>query len=74
MIVTIDIPPSVYERAADMAQRRNSTVGEILLTAVTEHVDAWDRLQYRALRGDRSKFLEVLAKVPDTKPCPEDRL
>ncbi len=74
MTVNIELPNEVYAQAAAIAQSQQIDVAEVLLAACTEHFATWERLQQRAKRADRTKFLEVLAKVPDVEPDATDRL
>jgi hypothetical protein len=39
-----------------------------------ERLAAWERLQQRAARGSRERFLAVLEKVADVEPEESDRL
>jgi hypothetical protein len=43
-------------------------------SAFAAQLGAWERLQRRAARGSREKFLAVLDAVPDTEPEEQDRL
>ena len=64
----------VYKKAAEIAEARHVSVDEIFASAFAEHVAEWERLQQRALRGSREKFLAVLDKVPDVEPEEFDRI
>lgn len=74
MIINLDIPNDIYARAAEIAQSQHLSVADVLATACSEHVTAWERIERRAKRGDRSRFDAVLAKVPDVEPSEEDGL
>lgn len=74
MTVNIDIPQDLYDRAERIARAQRISVGEVLAAACAAHVSSWERLHARAARGDRTAFLGVLAKVPDTEPAESDRL
>lgn len=50
------------------------SVDEVFASAFVEQLAAWERLQQRASRGDRGKFLAALDKVPDGDPQDFDRL
>ena len=73
MIVNVEVPEDVYDRATEIARSQQMNVGDVFAAACAEHVAAWERLEARAKRGDRAKFLEVLAKVPDVEPDEQDR-
>ncbi|MCC6590928.1 MAG: hypothetical protein IT168_29835 [Bryobacterales bacterium] len=74
MNVNIEIPEDLYDKAAKIARTQQMSVADLFAAACEAHVAAWERVQSRARRGDREKFLAVLAKVPDVEPLPEDRL
>ena len=73
MIVNVEVPKDIYDRASEIARSQSMSVADVFATACAEHVAAWERLESRAKRGDRTKFLEVLAKVPDVEPDDRDR-
>lgn len=73
MIVSLDVPKDLYDKASEIARSQNLTVNDVFATACFEHIAAWERLENRAKRGDRAKFLEVLARVPDVEPDEYDR-
>jgi hypothetical protein len=70
----ITIPEDLYNKALEIAKAQNMPVDEVFASAFSEHLAAWERLQQRAARGDRTKFLAVLDKVPDVEPEPHDQL
>ncbi len=74
MIVSVEVPKDLYDRASEIARAQNISVADVFATACAEHIAAWERLARRAQRGDRARFLEVLAKVPDVEPDERDRL
>lgn len=67
------MPVDLYEKAAEIARPQSMSVADLFATACIEHVAAWEMLESRAQRGDRTKFLEVLAKVPEVEPDEPDR-
>ena len=72
-MVNVEVPNEVYDRASQIARSQQMSVADVFVTACTEHVAAWERLEARAKRGNRAKFLEVLEKVPDVDPEEQDR-
>jgi hypothetical protein len=73
MVVSVNVPEDVYEKAAEIARLQQVTVAEVIASACAEHVAAWDRLRQRAARGSREKFLAVMAKAPNVAPEECDR-
>lgn len=72
MIVNVEIPEDIYDRASKIARSQSMSLADVVATACADHIAAWERLQKRAQRGDRAKFLDVLAKVPDVEPDDRD--
>lgn len=73
MIVNVEIPEDVYQRASEIARSQHLSVAEIFAAACLEHVAAWERIEKRAKLGNRESFLDVLSKVPDVEPEAHDR-
>ena len=73
MIVNVEVPKDIYDRASEIARSQSMSVADVFATACAEHIAAWERLESRAKRGDRAKFLEVLERVPDIQPEDRDR-
>lgn len=73
MIVNVEIPADIYDRASQIAESQSLSVADVFATACVEHIAAWERLESRAKRGDRAKFLAVLTKAPDIEPDERDR-
>jgi metal-responsive CopG/Arc/MetJ family transcriptional regulator len=74
MVVSINVPDQVFARMERLAESEGQTVSEVVATACRSHLAAWDRLQARAARGDKEKYLALLAKVPDSEPVEGDEL
>ena len=68
MSVSVSVPEELYRKAVQIAEAQHLSVDEVFASAFLEHVTAWERLQQRAARGSRDKFLAVLDKVPDVEP------
>ncbi len=74
MSVSINIPEELYDQARAIAESQNIAVEDVFASAFADHFAAWQRLQERAARGDREKFLAVLERVPDIEPESYDQL
>jgi hypothetical protein len=74
MTITIEIPEDLYQQAVAIAEASHMRVDEVFAAALSEQLTAWKRLRERAARGDREKYLAVLADVPDVEPEPADRI
>ncbi|MCX6604696.1 MAG: hypothetical protein NTV52_14000 [Acidobacteria bacterium] len=73
VIVNVEVPADIFARASEIAASQDLSVGDVFASACIEHIEAWERLESRAGRADRTKFLEVLAKVPDVEADEFDR-
>ncbi len=74
MSVSINIPQELYDQARSIAEAHRVPVEQVFASAFADQFAAWQRLQERAARGDRQKFLAVLDNVPDIEPEEYDRL
>ena len=73
MSVSVRVPEELYHKAVEIAQAQRVSVDEVFASAFAEQVSAWERLQQRASRGSREKFLAALDEVPDVEPDDYDR-
>jgi hypothetical protein len=73
MSVSVSVPEDLYRKAVEIADAQRITVDEVFASAFAEQLSAWQRLQQRAARGSREKFLAALDKVPDVEPDEHDR-
>jgi hypothetical protein len=74
MRISVNIPDELYNKAVKFAEAQHVSVDEIFASAFVEQLAAWERLQKRAARGDRGRFLTALDKAPDVEPEDFDRL
>jgi hypothetical protein len=74
MSISVSVPEELHKKAVEIAEAQRVSVDEVFASAFVEHLAAWERLQQRAARGSREKFLAVLDRVPDTEPEDQDRL
>jgi hypothetical protein len=68
MSVSVSVPDELHKKAVEFAEAQRVSVDEVFAFAFAEQLAAWERLQKRAARGSREKFLAVLDGVPDTEP------
>ena len=74
MSVSINIPEELYREAKAIADAQHISVDDVIVSAFTEQLAAWERLKQRAARGRKEGFLKVLKKVPDVAPEDYDRI
>jgi predicted transcriptional regulator len=73
--LSLRLPDSIHKRLREVAQQEGVSINQLITTAVAEKMAALKTVDYlanRARRGDRERFLAVLAKVPDVPPEPGD--
>lgn len=76
-IVNVQLPEWLESELRRLAQQDEISVDALVTAVLAEKVSALKAADYferRAAKGDRSKFLAALRKVPDVEPDPEDRL
>ena len=73
MNVSVRVPEELYQKAVEIAQAQRVSVDDVFASAFAEQVAVWERLQQRASRGSREKFLAALDEVPDVEPDDYDR-
>ena len=70
--MSVSVPDELYQKAVEIAKAQRVSVDEVFASAFAEQ-PAWERLQRRAARSTRDKFLAALDKVPDVEPDDYDR-
>src|SRR5208282_4492245 len=74
--LSLRIPESLHRELRELARREGVSINQIISSAVGEKVASLKTLDYlreRAGRGNRLRFEQVLAKVPDVEPEAIDR-
>ena len=75
--LSLRLPDSLHRRVRELAKEEGVSINQLITTAVAEKMAALKTLDYlkdRAKRGERDRFLAVLAKVPDVPPEPTDEV
>lgn len=70
-LLNIQLPDSLYKSLQKLADQDGVSLDQFVVLAVAEKVAALTTegyLKERANRGDRSRYENVLAKVPDITP------
>jgi hypothetical protein len=75
--LSISIPDSIYKSVLALATQEDISIDQFVALALGEKMSALmteDYLLQRAKRGQRDKFLAVLAAAPNVDPIVEDTL
>lgn len=73
--IVVELPPSLKQRLDEHLRQSGVSADQFAVAAVREKLSRLadgEYLERRAVRGDRQRFLDVLANVPDTEPCGGD--
>ncbi len=71
------IPDAIFKQANEFAKRENLSLEQVISLALAHSLGTWTAeslIVKRAARGNREKFLEFMAQVPDVEPEEHDRL
>jgi hypothetical protein len=74
--LSLRIPESLHRELRELARREGVSINQVISSAMGEKVASLSTLAYvreRAHRGERRRFDEVLAQVPDVEPEEVDR-
>ncbi|HEY7878332.1 MAG TPA: toxin-antitoxin system HicB family antitoxin [Gemmatimonadaceae bacterium] len=75
--ISLRLPDSIHQKIKELAERDRTSINQFIATAAAEKVAALEAEQYlaeRARRGQRQRFLELLAKAPAVEPEEIDRI
>lgn len=73
----VKLPDILFDEVEELAAKQNASVDQIVSLALAAQVSAWrtrESIESRANRVDWQKVDEILARVPDAPPQPEDEL
>jgi hypothetical protein len=73
--LSLRLPDSLHKAIRALAKRENVSINQLMTLALAEKVSALQTEKYlsqRVARGNRDKFLNALAKVPDVEAEPRD--
>jgi len=75
--LSLRLPESLHRRLTKVAEKEGVSINQLINSAVAEKMSAVLTEEYlgmRAARGQRSRFLAALAKVPNVEPAAGDVL
>ena len=76
-VLNVQLPDSLYKSLQKLAEEDGISIDQFIAIAVSEKISALTTETYlrkRAQQGNRMRYEEVLAKVPDVEPEPYDLL
>lgn len=74
--LSVRIPDSLHNEVKKLSKSDNVSINQFIASALSEKITALEAEAYitqRAKLGEKSKFLDVLSKVPSNEPLAEDK-
>jgi len=74
--ISLRLPESLHKKARDLAKKENTSINQLVSSALAEKVSALmteEYLEERATRASKAKFVKALNKVADVKADYMDR-
>lgn len=74
---SLSIPNELLEEIHQLAEENEMSLNQWLLSAITDKINATRTqrlLDHYARQGNEAHFQQILARVPDVPPLPDDEL
>jgi hypothetical protein len=74
--ISLRLPDSLHKRARDLAKKENTSINQLVSSALAEKISALmteEYIEQRAKRANRQKFKKALNRVPDIAPEEYDK-
>lgn len=74
--ISLRIPNSLHKKARDLAKKENTSINQLVSSALAEKVSALMTEEYieaKAKRASKQKFRKALAKVSNSDPEEYDK-
>ncbi len=74
--ISLRLPESLHRKARELAKKENTSINQLVSSALAEKISALTTEEYieqRAKRASKEKFKKVLSKVPDVEPEEYDK-
>lgn len=74
--VSLRLPESLHKKARELAKKENTSINQLVSSALAEKISALmteEYIEQRAKRASKEKFKKVLSKVPDVEPEEYDK-
>ncbi|RJP68135.1 MAG: toxin-antitoxin system HicB family antitoxin [Ignavibacteriales bacterium] len=69
--ISLRLPESLHKKARELARKENTSINQLVSSALAEKISALmteEYIEQRAKRASKEKFKKVLNKVPDVAP------
>ena len=69
--ISLRLPDSLHKRARDLAKKENTSINQLVSSALAEKISALmteEYIEQKARRAGRQKFKKALSRIPDTAP------
>ena len=69
--ISLRLPESLHKRARALAKKENTSINQLVSSALAEKISALMTEEYikeRAKKGSKAKFKSALSNVPDVEP------
>ncbi len=74
--ISLRLPDSLHKRARDLAKKENTSINQLVSSALAEKISALmteEYIEQRAKRASKQRFKKALSKIPDTAPADYDK-
>ncbi len=74
--ISVRLPESLHKKARDLAKKENTSINQLLSSALAEKISALMTEEYMELRAERAsknKFKKTLNKVANIEPEEYDK-
>jgi predicted transcriptional regulator len=74
--ISLRLPDSLHKRARDLAKKENTSINQLVSSALAEKVSALmteEYIEQKAKRASRQKFKKALSRIPDAVPEEYDK-
>lgn len=74
--ISLRLPESLHKKARDLAKKENTSINQLVSSALAEKISALlteEYLEVRAKRASKNKFKKALSRVADVEPDEYDK-
>ncbi len=74
--ISLRLPDSLHKRARDLAKKENTSINQLVSSALAEKISALmteEYIEQRARRASKQKFKKALSRIPNIAPEEYDK-